>query len=92
VIIGIIPLCERSTFVLFNLGYTFSCVSTYFAIVFDMIYDRMCVPFNVSPLVSVALLVDRVYRSCVVSFDGYDTWVDFIILGMVDFDIILCID
>ena len=38
------------------------------------------------------LVVDRVYRSCLVSLAGYDTWVDLIILGMVDFDVILGMD
>ena len=37
-------------------------------------------------------MVDRVYRSCLVSLAGYDTWVDLIILEMVDFDVILGMD
>lgn len=32
------------------------------------------------------------HRSCVVTFARYDIWVDLIILGMVDFYIILGID
>ena len=32
------------------------------------------------------------YRSCLVSLAGYNTWVDLIILGMVDFDVILGMD
>ena len=32
------------------------------------------------------------YRSCLVSLAGYDTWVDLIILGMVEFDVILGMD
>ena len=36
--------------------------------------------------------MDRVYRFCLVSLAGYDTWVDLIILGMVDFDVILGMD
>lgn len=35
------------------------------------------------------LVVDQVYQSCLVSLDGYDIWVELIILGMIDFDIIL---
>ena len=38
------------------------------------------------------LVVDRVYRSCLVSLVGYDTWVDLIILWMVEFDVILGMD
>lgn len=37
-------------------------------------------------------MVDRVYRSCVVMFVGHDTWVDLIILDMVNFDIIFGVD
>ncbi|WMV37640.1 hypothetical protein MTR67_031025, partial [Solanum verrucosum] len=54
-IIGIVPVCHRPTTVLFNLGSTFSYMSTYFAA-------------------------------------RYDTWVDLIILGIVEFDVILGID
>ncbi|XP_015165067.1 uncharacterized protein [Solanum tuberosum] len=89
VITGIIPVCHRSASVLFDPGSTFSYVSTYFAAEFDMICDSMTVPIRVSTPVGEPLVVDRVYRSCLVSLAGYDTWVDLIILGMVDFDVIL---
>ena len=74
---------------LFDPGSTFSYVSTYFAAKFDMICDSMTVPICVSSPVGKPLVVDQVYRSCLVSFAGYDTWVDLIILGMVNFDVIL---
>lgn len=35
---------------------------------------------------------ESIYRSYLVSLDGYDTWVDMIILDMVDFNVILVID
>ena len=77
---------------LFDPGSTFSYVPTYFAAKFDMICDSMTVPIRVSTPVGKPLVVDRVYRSCLVSLAGYDTWVDLIILGMVDFDVILGMD
>ena len=77
---------------LFDPGSTFFYVSTYFAAKFDMICDSMTVPIRVSTPVGKPLVVDRVYRSCLVSLAGYDTWVDLIILGMVDFDVILGMD
>ena len=77
---------------LFDQGSTFSYVSMYFAVEFDMIYDSMIVPIRVSTPVGKPLVVDRVYRSYLVSLAGYDTWVDLIILGMVDFDAILGMD
>ena len=52
----------------------------------------MTVPIRVSTPLGEPLVVDRVYRSYLVSLDGYDTWVDLIILGMVDFDVILVMD
>ena len=77
---------------LFGAGSTFSYISTYFAAKFDMICDSMTVPIHVSTPVGKPLLVDRVYRSCLISLAGYDTWVDLIILEMVDFDVILDMD
>ena len=35
------------------------------------------------------MIVEKVYRSCLVTFVGSKTYVDFIILDMVDFDVIL---
>lgn len=34
-------------------------------------------------------IVDRVYHSRMVTFMGYKTWTDLVILDMVDFDVIL---
>ena len=58
---------------LFDPGSTFSYVSTYFAAKFDMICDSMTVTIRVSTPVGKPLVVDRVYRSCLVSLAGYDT-------------------
>ncbi|WMV13423.1 hypothetical protein MTR67_006808 [Solanum verrucosum] len=54
-----------------------------------LVSSHMTVPIRASIPVGESLVVDRVYRSYVVSLAGYDTWVDLIILGMVDFDVIL---
>ncbi|CAN4117351.1 unnamed protein product [Withania somnifera] len=43
---------------------------------------------HVATPVGDSLLVDRVIRSCLISIDGFDTWVDLMLLDMVDFDII----
>ena len=81
-----------TAFVLFDPSSTFSYVSMYFDAKFDMICDNMTVPIRVSTPVGKPLVVDRVYRSCLISLGGYETWVDLIILGMVDFDVILGMD
>ena len=36
-----------------------------------------------------SVIVEKVYRSCLVTFVGSNTYVDLIILEMVDFDVIL---
>ena len=58
VIIGIIPVCHRPAFVLFDPGSIFSYVSTYFAAEFDIICDNMTVPIRVSTPVGEPLMVD----------------------------------
>lgn len=49
-------------------------------------------PIHVSTLVGGFFVVDRVKRSCLDYFYGYDTWIDLIIHYMVEFDITLGID
>ncbi|WP_368738576.1 hypothetical protein [Corynebacterium parakroppenstedtii] len=87
-----IPFFHRSVLVLFDPGSTYSYVSSYFSSDFDLLCDCMPIPIHVSTPVGEPLVVDRVYRSCLVSLAGYDTWVDMIILEMVDFDAILGMD
>ena len=81
VITGIILVCCRPASVLFDPGSTFSYVPTYFSTEFDILCDSMTVPIRVSTPVGKPLVVDRVYRTCLISLGGYDTWVDLMILG-----------
>ena len=37
-------------------------------------------------------MVDRVYRLCIVTLMGYDTYADLKVLDMIDFDVILGMD
>ena len=46
-------------------------------------------PISVSTLVGESVIVEKVYRSCLVTFVGSNTHVDLIILEMVDFDVFL---
>ncbi|XP_070055312.1 uncharacterized protein [Nicotiana tomentosiformis] len=39
-----------------------------------------------------SIIVDRVYRSCVVTFCGYETRADLLLLDMTDFEVILGMD
>lgn len=51
--------------------------------------ESFSVPIYHSYLVGDSFVVDWDYKSYVVTFIVYDTWVDLIILHMVDFDVIL---
>ena len=46
-------------------------------------------PIRVSTPVGESVIVEKVYRSCLVTFVGSNTYVDLVILEMVDFDVIL---
>lgn len=47
---------------------------------------------HVSIPIGHSLVVNLVYRSCVVTFIGHATWLDLIILDMADLDVILGLD
>ena len=46
-------------------------------------------PIRVSTTVGESVIVEKVYRSCLVTFVRSNTHVDLVILEMVDFDVIL---
>ena len=46
-------------------------------------------PIRVSTPVGESVVVEKVYRSCLVNFMGSNTYVDLVILEMVDFNVIL---
>ncbi|XP_070045527.1 uncharacterized protein [Nicotiana tomentosiformis] len=54
--------------------------------------DSFVMHVHVSTPVGDSILVDRVYRSCVVAIRGYDRRVDLLLLTKVDFDVILGMD
>ena len=76
-------------FVLFDPGSTFSYVSSSFATGFYLHCDLLDMPIRVSTPVGESVIVERIYRSCLVNFVGKNTYVDLVILEMVDFDVIL---
>ena len=89
VITGNLLVCDCMTSVLFDLGSTFSYLSSSFATSLDLLCDLLDMPIHVSTPVSESVIVERVYRSGLVTFVGSNTQVDLIILAMVDFDVIL---
>ncbi|XP_070025266.1 uncharacterized protein [Nicotiana sylvestris] len=52
----------------------------------------MNVPVYVSTPVGDSIVVDRVHRSCIAVIGGLQTYVDLLLLDMVDFDVILGMD
>lgn len=92
VITNIVPVCYHPTLILFYFGSIYLYMSAYFSLGFDISCDRISILIHVSTLVGQPLVVDRVYRSCLMSLIGYKTSVDMIISNMVDFDVILGMD
>ena len=81
--------CDCIASVLFDPGSTFSYVSSSFTTGLDLHYDLLEMPIRVSTPMGEYVIVEKVYRSCLVTFVGNNTHVDLIILEMVDFDVIL---
>ena len=55
----------------------------------DILCESLNLLIHVSTLVGDSVVVDRVYRLCIVTLMGYDTHVDLKVLDMVDVDVIL---
>ena len=81
--------CDCMASVLFDPGSIFSYVSSSFATGLDLHCDLLDMPIRVSTPVGDSVVVEKVYRSCLVTFVGINTHVDLIILEMVDFDVFL---
>ena len=75
------------TSVLFDLGSTFSYVSSSFATGLNLNCEFLDMPIRVSAPVGESVIVEKVYRSCLVSFVGSNTYVDLVILEMGDLDV-----
>ena len=71
------------TSVLFDPGSSFSYVSSSFATGLDLHCDLFDMPIRVSTPVGESVIVEKVYRSCLVTFVGSNTHVDLIILGLI---------
>ncbi|KAH0671324.1 hypothetical protein KY285_024119 [Solanum tuberosum] len=92
VITGTVLLCQQPALALFDPGSTFSYVSVYYASRLSLMSEPLVAPLRVSTPVGESLVVDQVFRSCLVTIQGHDTRADLILLDMVDFDVILGMD
>ena len=73
VIAGTLLVCDCMASVLFDPGSTFSYVSSSFATGLDLYYDLLVMPIRVSTPVGDSVVVEKVYRSCLVTFVGIKT-------------------
>ncbi|XP_070024817.1 uncharacterized protein [Nicotiana sylvestris] len=92
VITCIISVCGRDASVLFDPGSTYSYVSSLFAHFLVIPPKTLGTHVHVPTLVGDSVVVDRVYRSCVVTFYGFETRADLMLLDMIDFEVILGMD
>ncbi|XP_070049290.1 uncharacterized protein [Nicotiana tomentosiformis] len=92
VITCIVSVFHREASIQFDPGSTYSYVSSYLAHHLDMPCESLVSPIHVSTSVGDTIIVDRVYRSCLVTIGSLDTKVDLLLLSMVDFDVILGMD
>ncbi|XP_070023193.1 uncharacterized protein [Nicotiana sylvestris] len=92
VITGIISICSRDASVLFDPGSIYSYVSSLFAHFLGIPCESLGTLVYVSTHVGDSVIVDQIYRSCIVTFFGYDTRADFLLLDLIDFEIILGMD
>ncbi|XP_070013716.1 uncharacterized protein [Nicotiana sylvestris] len=89
VITGIISIGGRDASVLFDPGSTYSYVSSLFARFLVISPKPLGTPIHVSTPVGDSVVVDRIYRSCVVIFCGFETRTDLLLLDMINFEVIL---
>ncbi|XP_070054051.1 uncharacterized protein [Nicotiana tomentosiformis] len=73
-------------------GSTYSYVSSLFAHFLYILRESLVTPIYVSTPVGNSVIVDRIYRSCVVTICGYETRAHVLLLDMTDFGVILGMD
>ena len=76
-------------FVLFDPGSTFIYVSSSFSTGLDLYCYLLDMPIRVPTPAGESVIVEKVYRSCLVTFVGNNTYVNLSNLEMVYFDVIL---
>ncbi|XP_070050419.1 uncharacterized protein [Nicotiana tomentosiformis] len=87
-----ISVCGMDALVLFDSGSTYSYVSSLFAHFLGVHHESLGTHVYVSTPVGDSVIVDRIYRFCIVTFSGYETRADLLLLDMNDFESILGMD
>ncbi|XP_070054174.1 uncharacterized protein [Nicotiana tomentosiformis] len=91
-ITGIISVCGRDASILFDPGFMYSYVSSLFSHFISVSHESLGAPVYVSTLVGDPVIVDRIYRYCIVTLCGYETKANLLLLDMTDFEITIGID
>ncbi|XP_070020260.1 uncharacterized protein [Nicotiana sylvestris] len=92
VIIDVISICGRDALVLFDPGSAYTYVSYLFAHFLGIPLESLGTHVYMPMLVSDSIVVDRIYRSCIMTFYGYVTRADLLLLNMSEFEVILGMD
>ncbi|XP_070040959.1 uncharacterized protein [Nicotiana tomentosiformis] len=92
VITCIILVCHRDASVVFDPCFTYLYVSSNFTSYLDTSHDSLSYLVYVSTHVGDSIIVDPLYRACLVTIESDETKVDLILLDMVDFDVIMGMD
>ena len=92
IIKGIITLCGMPTSMLIDSSSTHSFISPYFAMKLHKNRETMNNTLMVVTPVGNSLIVDQIYRNCVITIESHDLLVDLILLEFQDFDAILGMD
>ena len=92
VVTGMIYISHVDALVLFDPGSTHSYVSREFAPCLGIEPSALERPMMVATPTDIPLVVDTVYRGCVITVAGRDTIADLILLGNMGFDSILGMD
>ncbi|XP_070031157.1 uncharacterized protein [Nicotiana tomentosiformis] len=92
VITVIISIYGKDASVLFDPGSTYSYVSSLFSHFLDVSRDSLGTHVYVSTPVGDYVVVDQIYQSYIMTFWGYETREDLLLLEMTDFEIILGMD
>ncbi|XP_070013295.1 uncharacterized protein [Nicotiana sylvestris] len=76
----------------FRSGSTYSYVSSQFSHFMDIPRETLDTHVHMSTPMGNSVVVDQIYRSCVVTFYGFKTRVDLLLLDITDFEVILGMD
>lgn len=82
----------RDASVLFDIGSIYSYVSSYFTSYLDFPHSSLNIHVHISTPVGDSIVVDSVYWSYFVTIGLYETSVDLLLLGIVDFNVIFSMD